>query len=114
MEAPVSWDKYSIGAMAAKAGELYKALYLGGYAIPNLHVHASLTSTLYLEGTDEKTARAVRQSEAYSDIGQASAIMLLVLKEQNELFKLSLDQELEEVEKAIAEEWFRAQPERTS
>lgn len=31
MEAPVSWDKLSIGAMAKRAGPLYNAHYLGGY-----------------------------------------------------------------------------------
>jgi len=36
----------------------------------------------------------------------ASAVLLLVLQEQNELFKLGLEQELEAAEKAIAEEWF--------
>jgi hypothetical protein len=43
---------------------------------------------------------------AYSNMGQASAIMLLVLQEQNELFKLGLEQELLAAEKAIADEWF--------
>ncbi len=107
MEAPMSWDKLSIGAMAKKAGPLYKAFYLGGYAIPNLHVHATLVSAVYLEGADEKTATAVRKYEAYSNMGQASAIVLFVLQEQNELFKLGLERELEAAEKAIAEEWFK-------
>jgi len=106
MEAPVSWDKHSIGAMARKAGPLYNAHYLGGYAMPNLHVHATFTSAVRLEGVDEKTAAIFRAREAYSNMGQASSIMLLVLKEQNELFKLGLDEELEAAEKAIAEEWF--------
>jgi len=90
----MSWDKHSIGAMARKAGDLYKALYLGGYAMPNLHVHATLISAVYLEGADEEFAAAARKQEAYSNLGQASAIMLLVMKEQNGLFKLGLDQEL--------------------
>jgi hypothetical protein len=104
--APMSWDTHSVGAMAKKAGDLYKALYLGGYAMPNLHVHATLTSAVRLEGLDDKAAAIVRKRTAYSNMGQASAIMLLVLKEQNELFKLGLEDELEAAEKAIAEEWF--------
>ncbi len=103
----MSWDKHSIGAMARKAGDLYKALYLGGYAMPNLHFHATLISALYLEGADEEFAASARKREAYSNLGQASAIMLLVMKEQNGLFKLGLDQELEEAEKAIADECFQ-------
>jgi hypothetical protein len=106
MEAPMSWDKASIGEMARKAGPLYKAHYLGGYAMPNRHIHATFTSAVYMEGIDEKTAAIVRNRTAYSNMGQASAIMLLVLQEQNELFKLGLEQELEGAEKAIAEEWF--------
>jgi hypothetical protein len=106
MKAPMSWDKLSVEAMAKKAGDLYKALYLGGYALPNLHVHATLTSAVYLEGADETCAAGVRKYEAYSNMGQAAAIMLLVLKEQNALFKLGLDKELEAAEKAFAEEWF--------
>lgn len=102
----MSWDKASIGEMARKAGDLYKALYLGGYVMPNLHVHARLTSAVRLEGLDEKAAAIFRKRTAYSNMGQASAIMLLVLKEQNELFKLGLEQELEAAEKALAEEWF--------
>ena len=115
MKAPVSWDPHSVGAMAKKAGDLYKALYLGGYVIPNLHVHATLTSAVRLEGLDEKAAAIFRKRTAYSNMGQASAIMLLVLNEQNELFKLGLEQELEAAEKAIAGEWFskRATPEIT-
>jgi hypothetical protein len=80
---------------------------VGGYAIPNLHVHATLTSAVYLEGAHETFAAAVRKHGAYSNLGQASAIILLVMKGQNGLFKLGLDQELEGAEKAIAEEWFR-------
>lgn len=106
MVAPMSWDKASIGEMARKAGDLYKALYLGGYVMPNLHVHATLTSAVRLEGLDEKAAAIFRKRTAYSNMGQASAIMLLVLKEQNALFKLGLEQELEAAEKAIDEEWF--------
>lgn len=106
MKAPVSWDPHSVGAMAKKAGDLYKALYLGGYVMPNLQVHATFASAVRLEGLDEKTAAIFRKRAAYSNMGQASAIMLLVLKEQNELFKLGLEQELETVEKAVADEWF--------
>lgn len=54
-------------------------------------------------------AAGVRKHEAYSNMGQASAIMLLVLQEQNELFRLGLEQELKAAEKAIAEEWFQKQ-----
>jgi hypothetical protein len=109
METPVSWDKLSIAAMAKKAGPLYRAHYLGGYAMPNRHVHATFTSAVYLEGVDENAARVVRAREAYSNMGQASAIMLLVLQEQNELLKLGLERELEAAEKAIAQEWFHQQ-----
>jgi hypothetical protein len=106
MKAPMSWDKQSVGAMAKKVGDLYKAFYLGGYAMPNLHVHATLMSAVRLEGLDEQAAAIVRKRTAYSNMGQAAAIMHLVLQEQNQLFKLGLDQELEAAEKAIAEEWF--------
>ena len=92
--------------MAKKAGDLYKAFYLGGYAMPNLQVHATLMSAIRLEGLDEQTAAMLRKRTAYSNMGQAAAIMHLVLQEQNDLFKLGLDQELEAAEKAIAEEWF--------
>ena len=99
MKAPVSWDPYSLGTMAKQAGDLYKALYLGGYVMPNLHVHATFASAVGLEGLDEKTATTFRKYTAYSNMGQASAIMLLMLQEQNELFKLELEQELLDAEK---------------
>lgn len=110
MEAPPSWDKQSIGAMARKAGDLYKALYLGGYAMTNLHIHATFTSAVYLEDTDKKTAEAIREREAHANIGQAFALLYLVLKEQNGLFNLGLEQDLEAVEKSIALEWFEKEP----
>jgi len=83
-----------------------RALYLPGYVMPNPQVHATLRPAVRLEGLDEKTAAVFRKYTAYSNMGQASAIMLLVLQEQNELFKLGLEQELLAAEKAIADEWF--------
>lgn len=105
MEAPMSWDKLSPGAMARKAGPIHKALYLGGYAMPNLHIHATLTSAMCLDRADEMMASTASKHEAYFNMGQASIIMLLVLEEQNDLFKLGLEQELAAAEKAIAEEF---------
>ncbi len=102
----VSWDDANIIGMAKAAGPLYQALYFGGYAMPTLHIHATLTSAVYGEGVDKEVAAAVRKQVAYSDLGRASAILLLVIKEQNELFKLGLDQDLEAAEEAIVEEWF--------
>ena len=106
MKAPVSWEKASMPEMAKKAGDFYRALYLGGYAMTNLYVYATFASAVGLEGLDEKTAAIFRKDTAYSNMGQASAVMLLVLKEQNELFKLGLEQEIEAAENAIVEEWF--------
>lgn len=106
----VSWDDANINGMAKAAGPLYQALYSGGYAIPNLRIHATLTSAVYLEGADKESAAAVRKQAAYSNLGLASAMLLLVMEEQNELFKLGLDQDLKAAEEAIAEEWFEVDP----
>ena len=78
--------------MAKKAGDLYKGLYLGGYAMTNLHIHATLTSAVYLEDTDKQTAKTIRERTAYTNIGNAFALFYLVLEEQNQLFKLGLEQ----------------------
>ena len=83
-----------------------RALYLPGYVMPNPQVHATLRPAVRLEGLDENTVAVFLKYTAYSNMGQASAIMLLVLQEQNELFKLGLEQELLAAEKAIADKWF--------
>ena len=113
LEAPLSWDKLSIGAMARKLDDArYKALYLGSYAMPNLHIHATYMSAVYLENLGPQDKATAQKLEAYANVGNASAIMLLVLNEQNKMFNLGLDRELETAEKAIVEEWFsRKKPE---
>jgi len=95
-----SWDQNGIKAQAHDVGSPYTKLYLSAYAIPNLHVHASLASAMREHDKKPDRMRAEqRRKEADFALMNARAVMLMVIRSQNDLYSLDLTKEIEECEK---------------
>jgi len=86
-----SWD-LDVPAMVRKIGRPYDSLYIAAYALPNLHIHATLSSAFAREvvvGTpEEKNIDAAEVSLIH-----AILILVLVLQSQSEIFSLGLEKE---------------------
>jgi len=57
----------------------------------NLHVHATFTSAVHLQNTDRQTAQAMREREKPAKMGQAFALLQLVLNEQTHCSRVALE-----------------------
>jgi len=103
----ISWD-IDIASLVAKVGEPYTTYYLGAYTNANLAVHATAASALRSSEKDQAQRLLDQRSEA--DLATFSASMLLVevLRSQNTLMNLSLADEIQDCENAIALVWKRA------
>ena len=87
----ISWD-IDFASMVKKLGQPYQSLYMASYALPNLHVHATLTSAFSHEpnvGTREE--QMIQEAEV--SLIHATLILILVLNSQSEIFSLCLDAE---------------------
>jgi hypothetical protein len=101
-----SWDENGVVAQARDVGEPYTKFYLGAYAIPNMHVHVSLTSAMQehdKKPDQERTEQ--RRQEADFALTNAHAVMLMVIRSQNDLFSLDLEKDIEVCEKDWAIVW---------
>lgn len=96
----ISWDR-DLAAMVHSVGEPYKAYYFGAYALPNLHVHATVASMFDGTETDVRVER--RLGEADFALMHATFVFLDVLRKQNELFELGLD--IDTCEQSFAAVW---------
>ncbi len=101
-----SWDQNGVKAQVQDLGEPYKTFYLSAYAIPNMHVHVSLTSAMreYDKKPDHERAEQ-RRHEADFALTNAHAVMLMVIRSQNDLFSLDLEQDIEACEKDWGTVW---------
>jgi len=71
-----------------------------------MHAHVSLASAM--QESDKKPykeRKAQRRHEADLALSAAHAVMLMVLRSQNDLFSLGFDKEIEGCEKDWAEVW---------
>jgi hypothetical protein len=101
-----SWDERGVLSQAQDLGEPYTKFYLGGYAMPNMQVHVSLTSAM--QGHDkepEEERKQQRCNEADFALLNAHAVILMVIRSQNDLFSLGLEEEIEACEKNWTEAW---------
>jgi hypothetical protein len=89
-----SWD-LDVSAMVHKLDKLYRAFYLPNYAIPNLAIHATLSSATLKEGT------AQVHPEADLHALCASFLMVLVIRSQEAVFRLGLEKEIEACERDV-------------
>jgi hypothetical protein len=105
--ASISWD-IDIASMVAKLGEPYSTYYLGAYTNANMAVHATAASAL--RTTQKNQAQRLLDQRAEADLAVFSASMLLVevLRSQNTIMTLSLDDEIQACENAIGLVWKQA------
>jgi hypothetical protein len=93
-----SWD-IDFASMVQKAGDPYRMYFLNGYAMPTLHIHATMVSGF--DGRDREDATSIQNRRRECDITlyTATSVFLLVMRMQNKLFGLGLDAELDDCEK---------------
>lgn len=97
-----SWDR-DLVSMVRDVGEPYKSLYVGSYALANLHVHATLASMLDGSPTEIRWDRTLDQADFA--LLHATFVFLEILRQQSRLFHLELDLEIEACEKEFASQW---------
>jgi hypothetical protein len=91
-----SWD-IDVASMARKVGEPYAGLFLLGYTIPTVEIHATLGSTF----DSDTDTDAVSQHDRNDDVKNhlplivGTELFLQVLWSQNTLFSLGVDAELD-------------------
>lgn len=90
-----TWD-LDVASMVHSVGDGFESYYLGAYAVPNLHIHATLTSAFCERAT---------HNEADSALFHASAILIHVVRVQNVVFALGLDDHIAISENDLVEVW---------
>jgi hypothetical protein len=98
-----SWDKRDVLAQVQDVGDLYGHFYLGAYAMPNLHVHATLASVRRDIPFEERVLDQRR--EADFALMNAMAVLLMVIRSQNTLFSLALEADVEACEREWSQVW---------
>jgi len=88
----ISWD-IDIKSMVNKVGAPFDTLYVGCYAMPNLHVHATLASALQDESVGETPEQRSTRDAEFAVMNGILAF-LAVLQSQNNLFQLGLEQDI--------------------
>ena len=74
--------------------------------MPNMHIHASLTSAMRESEKKPENERIVqRRKGADLSLLNAHAIILMVIRSQNDLFSLCLEYEIEACEQAWCGVW---------
>ena len=94
MDTAFSWDKKDVLAQARDVGHPFDKFYLGSYAIPNMHVHASLTSAMHGANPSDTHADE-RLDEADFALMNAVQLFIMALRSQNTLFSLGLESDLD-------------------
>lgn len=105
-ETAFSWDPNGVQGQAKALGAEYSNLYMGSYAIPNMHAHASLTSAMQEELKEPKQERDTQRHQAGDfALMSAHAVFLLVIRSQNTLFRLGLEEDLLACENEFVAVW---------
>lgn len=78
--------------------------FLNGYAMPTLHIHATMVSGF--DGRDREDATSIQNRRRECDITlyTATSVFVLVMRMQSKIFGLGLDAELDDCEKRM-EPW---------
>jgi hypothetical protein len=109
----ISWD-IDVASMVAKVGEPYNTYYLMAYTNANLQIHATAASALRVNEKDQASRLIDQRAEADVALFSASILLTEVFRHQNTLMSLSLNDEIQECENAIAQVWKDAIDTRTS
>jgi hypothetical protein len=99
----ISWD-LDFTSMVKKLGEPYESQYLIAYAIPTMHIHASLASAFSRESVG-MTADERRIHDAELALISATLIFVLVIQSQSEIFSLGFDSETKACWEEVTEVW---------
>jgi hypothetical protein len=100
----ISWG-VDVASMVLKVGEPYTTYYLGAYTNANLLIHATAAAALRVSEKDQARRLVDQRAEADFALFCASMLLVEVLRHQSELMSLSLDDEIQECENAIARVW---------
>ena len=98
-----SWD-IDFASMVHKVGEPYRMYFLNAYAMPTLHIHATMTSGFDGRNPEDPPSVQNRRRECDLTLYTATSLFLLVMRMQSKIFSLGLDAELDACEKEM-EPW---------
>jgi Family of unknown function (DUF5677) len=93
-----SWD-IDTAAMVRDVGEPYSKYFVGCYTIPTLHIHATLASVAHEPDTDKRRDRSHR--EADFALLNATLMLILSIRLQNDIFALQLDEQIQACENDV-------------
>jgi hypothetical protein len=98
-----SWD-IDMTSMVRNIGEPLSKYFLGSYTLPTWHIHATLASGLNDESIE---IRQVQEADAGEfALVNATLIMLFVFLQQNDMFKLNLEDEIKRCDALMGDiEW---------
>jgi hypothetical protein len=95
--------------MVHDVGSPYTNIFLMGYAVPNLHIHATLSSAMKdfdKERRQDLEARANRKrDDGEFVLSLATVVLIRVMRFQNALFGLGLDAELDACDQDVMDVW---------
>jgi len=100
----ITWD-LDVASMVREVGAPYDMYYLLAYTNANLEIHATLASALREDSKDQAARRARRRSQADIAFFCAGLLLVEVVRSQNTLFALNLDDEIQAAEEAMARLW---------
>jgi|HubBroStandDraft_4_1064222.scaffolds.fasta_scaffold186174_1 hypothetical protein len=104
----VSWD-LDVAAMVRNLGVPYTNIFLMGYAIPNLKIHATLSSAMADFDKDRKQDLEERAKRKRADgefvLSLASAVFIQVMRAQNTIFSLGLEDLLDACDQDVIDVW---------
>jgi len=104
----VSWD-LDLAAMVRNLGVPYTSIFLMGYAIPNLKVHATLSSAMADFDKDRKQDLKERAKRKRNDgefvLALASAVFIQVMRAQSAIFSLGLEDQLDACDQDVINAW---------
>lgn len=103
-----SWD-LDVAAMVRNVGAPFTTVYLVGYAIPNLKIHATLASAMAdfdkerEQNVDERAKR--KRDDAEFVLALATSVFIQVMRSQNTIFGLGLERELDRCDQDVIDVW---------
>jgi hypothetical protein len=104
----VSWE-LDVAAMVRNVGAPYKNAFLMGYALPNLKIHATLSSAM-ADFDQERKQDLEKRAKRKRDDGEfvlslASAVFIQVMRAQNTIFSLGIEAELDACDQDAVDVW---------
>ena len=100
----ITWD-LDVASMVRRVGAPFDMYYLGAYTTANFEIHATLASAMREDNKDKNARRAQRLGQADFALFCSAMLLVEVIRSQNTLFALSLDNELQATEDAVAKVW---------